>query len=236
MTVSVLVPWRAGCPHREAAWEWVQDQYRRDHPDWELVTGTCADGPFNRAQAILDAAEHSSGDVLVVADSDVYTDPQEAIDHLKTWAIPHRLLHRLSQESTEQVLAGTDWHGLPLSTDNRQDSRPYVGKETGTLVVFTRDTFDEVPPDPRFVGWGSEDLAWGAALNTLVGPPWRGRADLVHLWHPAQPRQTRAVGSPESYALWRRYAAARRDKSAMRFLVNEGVKANDHRRRHHPVP
>lgn len=220
MNVSVIVPWRSGCPHREAAWEWVQVRYAESHPDWEIVTGTCADGPFNRAQAIIDGVGRSSGDVLVVADSDVWCDPQEAIDSLETWAIPHLMLHRLSEASTALVLAGADWHGLPLSTDNRQDSRPYRGKETGTLVVFTRTTFEQVPPDPRFVGWGQEDLAWGRALNVLVGPPWRGDADLVHLWHPAQPRQSRAVGNPASAALYRRYRAAR-TREAMQALLDE---------------
>lgn len=225
MTVSVVVPWRPGCEHREASWEWVQARYREDHPEWELVTGTCADGPFNRAEAIIDGAGKSSGDVLVVADSDVYTDPQPAIDHLDTWAIPHLLLHRLSAESTAKVLAGAAWHGLPLSTDNRQDSKPYRGHATGTLVVLRRDVLFDVPPDVRFVGWGHEDDAWSAALNTLVGPPWRGDADLVHLWHPAQPRVSRTLGNPQSKALWRRYAAARRNPERMRRLINEAKEA-----------
>jgi hypothetical protein len=220
VTVSVVVPWRPGCPWREASWQWVQDRYRTVHPDWEIVTGTCSAGPFNRAQAIIDGAERSSGDVLVVADSDVWCDPQPAIDHLDHWAIPHLLIHRLSEASTTQVLAGADWQGLPLSTDNRQDSRPYRGKETGTLVVLRRDVLLDVPPDRRFVGWGQEDLAWGAALNMLAGPPWRGDADLVHLWHPAQPRKSRAVGNDQSLALYRRYRTAR-SPEAMRQLIDE---------------
>lgn len=221
MNVSVLVPWRPGCPWRERSWDWVQARYA-ERP-YEVVTGGCPDGPFNRAAAILDAARRSSGDILVVADSDVWCDPAEAIDHAsrRGWAVPHTLIHRLSPESTEAVLTGAPWRGLPLSTDNRQDSRPYRGKETGTLVVLHRDILDEVPPDPRFVGWGQEDLAWGAALNVLIGPPWRGKDDLVHLWHPAQPRATRAVGNRESYALWRRYAAAKHDRPAMQRLLTE---------------
>lgn len=224
MTVSVVVPWRAGCPWREKAWEWVQARYAAAHPDWELVTGTCADGPFNRSAAILDATSRASGDVLVVADADVWCDPQPAVDRVDEsgWAIPHLLIHRLAETSTLALLDGEeDWRGLPLSGDNPQDSRPYRGHETGTLVVLRRDVLEDVPPDRRFVGWGQEDDAWALALRKLVGVPWRGRGDLVHLWHPAPPRLTRRVGNPESLALFRRYDRARRNRAAMRALVDE---------------
>lgn len=228
MRVAVLVPWTAGCPHREAAWQWVQTQYAATHPDWELITGRCPEGPYNRAAAILDAADHSDADLFVVADADIWCDPQPAlqpaIDH--GWAIPHLLIHRLSQQSTAYVLAGADWHGLPLSTDNRQDSRPYRGHETGTLVVIRRDVLFDVPPDRRFVGWGSEDDAWACALRTLVGKAWRGSDDLVHLWHPPQPRKTRVVGTDENRRLLRRYRNAHRHPELMRQLLEEGARCS----------
>lgn len=224
MTVSVLVPWRAGCPWRERGRAWVHRWYATERPEWEYVEGHCAGGPFNRAEAIIDAFRRSTGELLVVADADVFGDGigralGKAREH--GWSIPHRLLHRLSEASSDQVMAGRDWRGLPLSTDNKQDSRPYIGHETGTLVVLRRDVLLDVPPDVRFVGWGSEDDAWAAALRTLIGTPWRGSADLVHLWHPAQPRQSRTVGNEASRALCRRYLKARRDPAAMRALIDE---------------
>lgn len=223
MTVSVLVPFRAGCPYREKAWEWVQARYATDHPDWEVVTGASSDGPFNRSEAILNAAGHASGDVYVIADADVYCNPQPAVEHAERagWAIPHLLLHRLSEVASQRVLHGAAWRGQPLSTDNAQDSKPYRGNETGTLVVMRREVLQLVPPDRRFVGWGSEDVAWSLALNCLIGKPWRGSDDLMHLWHPAQPRKNRVVGSDLSYALLRRYRAARCKPIAMRALIEE---------------
>lgn len=224
MKVSVVVPWRPGCPWREKAWGWVQARYADAHPSWEIVTGECADGPFNRSEAILNAARDASGGVLVVADADVWCDPQEAVERVGEhgWAIPHRLVYRLAESSTLRVFGGTDWRGQQLSDDNRQDSRPYKGHETGTLVILRRDVLEEVPPDRRFVGWGQEDAAWGHALRCLIGPPWRGDADLVHLWHPPQERQSRIVGNPDSQQLARRYAKARRNPAAMRDLIQEG--------------
>lgn len=223
MSVSVLVPWRPGCPHREAAWAWVQERYRIHHAGWQIIEGTSPDGPFSRTAAILDAARRADGDVLVVADSDVWCDEIALAVTATTcgWMIPHELVHRLSPDSTLQVLHGDDWRGLPLSTDNRQDSRPYRGHATGTLVVLTRDAFNEAPPDPRFAGWGSEDDAWACALRTLVGRPWRGDADLVHLWHPAQPRKNRRVGNDANLELYRRYRLAERKPARMRALLDE---------------
>lgn len=221
--ISVLVPWRAGCPYRERAWEFIQACYTATHPDWELVTGECAEGPFNRAAGILDAAEKASGDVFVVADADVWCDPQPAVERVQEfgWAIPHLMIHRLSEEGTNAVLQGADWRTQPLSQDNSQDSRPYKGHETGTLFVILRDVLFEVTPDRRFVGWGSEDSAHSSALRTLIGPPWRGDDDLVHLWHPAQPRQNRIVGNEASKALLQRYRSARRSPALMRALLDE---------------
>lgn len=221
MTVSVVVPWSPGCPHRERAWEFVRARYE----GLEIVTGDSPPGPYNRSAAIVNGARRASGDVLLIADADVFLagelDQVVAEATRVGWAVPHLLLHRLSPESTDQVIAGADWRGLPLSTDNRQDRRPYKGNETGTMVAVRRDVLLEVPPDVRFVGWGSEDQAWAMALRTIVGKPWRGTDDLVHLWHPPQPRLTRVVGTEENRRLLNRYRRARQSVAAMRSLVDE---------------
>lgn len=228
MTVAVVVPWSPGCPHREAAWAWARRQYEALR--LTVVEGGSSSEPFSRSQAIIDGARRTDADILVVADADIWCDGlPDAIaavdDH--GWAVPHRLVHRLSKESTERVLVGADWRGLPLSTDNAQDRRPYVGNETGTLVILRRDVLEQVPPDPRFVGWGQEDMAWGRALRLLVGPPWRGDADLVHLWHPPQPRASRVFGSAQSKALWQRYRAARRPEQVRSLIAELGAQTKE---------
>lgn len=223
MNVDVLIPWAGGCYFRQKALEWTLDQYAARHPTWGVVFGASPAGPFNRAAAILDAASRSDADVFVVSDADVYCDPAQAVDAVNDcgWAVPHLMLHRLAIASTAVVIAGGDWHGLPLSGDNPQDSRPYKGNETGTLFVIRRDVLADVPPDVRFVGWGQEDEAYADALRTLVGKPWRGQLDLPHLWHPSQPRQTRKTGNNTSLQLRRRYARARGKRTVMRGLVDE---------------
>ncbi len=228
-TVAVVIPWRDGCSFRRKALAWVMAKYvdTLDAP-FEIALGDSPAGPFNRAAAILNGAARTTADVIVVSDGDVYCDPTAAVAAVASgqpWAIPHELVHRLSADSTEKALAGADWRGLPLSADNPQDRRPYRGNETGTLFVIRRDVLDDVPPDVRFVGWGHEDTAYAYALRILVGAPWRGSDDLVHLWHPPQERATRRLGNPASKQLEERYRAARRNPTLMRALVDEGKEA-----------
>lgn len=228
MSVSVVFPYRSGCVYRTAAYDWVHNQYQAAHPEWERCVGVSPEGPFNRAAAILDGARQATGDVLVVSDADVWCDNLSATIEAAVecgWAVPHRLIHRLSPESTSHVLTGAGWRGLPLSTDNPQDRKPYVGNEAGTLLAVRRDALQMAPPDPRFAGWGQEDTSWSAALRTLVGAPWRDTADLVHLWHPPQARQSRTTGNHAGKHLARRYSAARRKPDAMRALIDEGRQA-----------
>lgn len=224
MTVSVVILVGGDCPHRAAALQWVTDRYMAEHPDWELVyaSGDTPDG-YSRSQAVIAGAYMASGDLLLVTDGDVWCDATNATQAAVEagWAIPHRLLHRLSVESTELVLAGADWHGLPLSTDNPQDSRPHAMSPTGAMVAIRRDVLLDVPPDPRFVGWGQEDQAWAYALRCLVGQPWQGSEDLVHLWHPPQPRRSRVIGSEAGKQLKQRYVQGSRDPAAMRALIEE---------------
>lgn len=230
LALSIVVPWTGGCTHRERAWEHVRALYADAFPEVEIVEGEAPAGPYNRSAAIIDGARRSSGDVLVVADADVWCEPAALTKAVAAavavgWAVPHMLLHRLSEDSTARVYAGADWRGLPLSRDNAQDRRPYRGNETGTLLAITRDAIEDVPPDRRFVGWGQEDQAWAIALRGLIGPPWRGTADLVHLWHPAQPRRDRVIGNAGNRALLRRYQQHRQDPAALRALVDESKAA-----------
>lgn len=217
----ILVPFRDGEPHRDRNWSHVHRWYEAQ--GFEVLVGSTGVDGFSRTQAILDARAWATADVLVVSDADVICDDLGALVEAARdgWAVPD-LLHRLSPESTERVLEGEGWHGLPLSTDNGQDSKPYRVHEGGTLLAITAEAFDAAPPDPRFVGWGQEDDAWAAALRALVGPPTRVRTDVAHLWHPAAPRRSRSVGNDKNRALARRYRNARRSPAAMTSLIEQG--------------
>lgn len=213
MSVSLIVPWLAGCPYRERALEWVRPLY--DLP-LELAPGP---QPWVKALAVMPAIARSSADVVVVADADVWAEglPEAiaAVEAGAPWATPHRGVFRLSEEGTDRLLTSR------IDVEDRWlEQRVYRGTEGGGIVVARRETLLDVPLDPRFIGWGQEDECWGLALRSLVGPPSRGKGRLVHLYHPPQKRMDRKRGSPESWALRRRYVHAR-DPEMMRALIEE---------------
>lgn len=226
MSVAVVVPWRDnGCAYRYRNWEWVQEQFAVRYPDWPVVTGPSSEGPFNRSEAILRGAASCDADVLVVHDADVWFDGDldEVVERVAVgsgWAVPHWHLVRLSAAASAAVL-----DGATLSADLAVAERPYKGNATGTLLVIHRSLLFSVPPDVRFVGWGQEDEAWGAALETLYGRPARGPHDLYHLWHPEPQRMNRREGNREGVALRKQYDRANRDRRGMRRVADAAVAA-----------
>jgi len=214
VTIETIIPWRGGCPWRERALEFVRPLYR-----WPVTVAEAPLGPWCKAAAVMPAVEASPADVLVIADADVFVEggldlAVEAVAQGAPWAIPHSLVHRLSERGTAAVLAGADWRKEELERGT------YHGYAGGGIVVAPRETLLDIPM-PRVMGWGSEDEAWAAALKLLAGRPTRGTAALVHLWHPPQPRDNGLWGSPEGRALVARFNAAARDPVAMRHLIEE---------------
>jgi hypothetical protein len=220
MSVSVLVPWRPDGAARDVAWEWVRDRWQATYPHWELVVGTCPDGPWRKGVAVRDAASKSTGDVVVVADADVWTDgignAVQAVYDGAGWAIPHQHVHRLTESATARILAGGELHGNTVQ-------KPYSGFAGGGMFALKRATLDKVPIDPRFAQWGQEDQAVALALDCLAGRAYRGVADLWHMWHEPAARLTSYAGSTESIALLKRYKAASRSPKLMRALLAEAT-------------
>ena len=208
---EVIIPFAGDCPHRARALEWVRDRY-----EWP-VTVAAGGEPWVKAEAIRPAIEASSADVLVIADADCWTDglteAVRAVELGAPWAKPHRLVHRLTAESSLAFMAGKPWSELAEPA--------YQGVAGGGFIVARRETLLDVPMDPRFVGWGQEDIAYAIALHTLAGPAWLGDADLFHLWHPPQERLSRMWGSVSNKRLLRRYSAAKCKPDVMRSLIEE---------------
>jgi hypothetical protein len=224
--VSVVIPYRSDGGERDRSLAWLLTKLEAEHPDWQVhVVTDDGDGPFNRAALLRRGVTEVCGDIIVAHDADCWCpDLPEAVRQVqqgRSWVVPHTMVHRLSPESSARFMDGAALEGLPLSTDNPQDSRPYRGVVGGGVVVLTRSAFHQTPPDPRFAGWGGEDEAWGYALAAAVGKAARMGGPLVHLWHPPQPRQSRVVGNEENQALLRRYRKAKGHRQSMRRLAKE---------------
>lgn len=223
MTTSVIIPWKPGDLHREAALAYVIKRYADEHPELEVIIGQHdPEAPWSKAIAVREGLKTATGDLLVLADADVFTDGLDrAIERVAAgtsrWAVPHTTVIRLSEGLTRRVLDGAP----PRATET--DRRPYRGIVGGGLTVIDRRLYEEAPLDARFVGWGHEDQSAGLMWRCLVGEPWRGSANLWHLWHPPQPKLSQAVGSRESKLLLERYRKAAKNPEQMRSLVSEGL-------------
>lgn len=215
--VSVLVPFTSEEPWRQRARDYVVGWYRT--LGWEVVEGVCP-GPWRKAVAVADAATRASGDILVVADADCVCDDVAlavaAVETGAAWAMPHGRVHRLDVVATEAVYAG-----IPARETIGRVQRPYRGWPAGGIVALARATWEQIPMDPRFVGWSGEDESWAAALDTLAGPCVRLDRPLFHLWHPPAARLSRRWGSHASRALAGRYRKARFRPAEMAALVGD---------------
>lgn len=222
MDVSVVVPYRSDGGHRDRAWRWIRNWWATEHPDWQVVHGRCPDGPWVKALAVTDALVRADGDLLVVADADVYCDgvtaAVEAVQAGAAWAVPHCLVHRLSESATAAVFGGA----TPGPALGGYVRKPYKGVEGGGMAVLPRSLYEQVPLDPRFAEWGQEDESFGLALTAVGGRRWRGTANLWHLWHEPMPRLNQHVGTAENHALHVRYQYAAQDgPDAVRALLDE---------------
>lgn len=213
--VEIIIPFAGDCPYRASALAWVLDQL----DERDVTIAYTVPRPWIKARAVMPVVRQSTADIVVLHDADVFTggldDAIRAVDQGAGWAIPHGLVHRLTRESTDRVLAGERWEGLEL------ERRAYHGVPGGGVLVAQRQRLLDVPMDPRFRGWGQEDESHAMALWTLVGEPWRGDSPLVHLWHTPQPRMNRRQGSVAGWQLCERYIAARLHPERMRELVEE---------------
>jgi hypothetical protein len=217
MRVSVVVPLAGDCPYRARAWAWLRPRFA----GWDVIEARApASTAWRKGGAVNPALAACESDVVVLSDADVWCEELAAavaaVAAGAPWAVPHRDIHRLSAAGTEAVLRGDYWRAQDLAQP------PYRGLLGGGIVVAPLEVLLSVPIDNRFAGWGQEDECHARALCALVGQPWRGEADLVHLWHPPQPRLSRRRGSPASWALRGRYHQARNDPCAMRALIEEG--------------
>lgn len=178
MTV-VVVPWRP-TPDRLAGWHFLERLWQQRHPDWRLVTCDHG-GEWFKGEAVALGVRASFEDVLVIADADVWCDQTdravEAVRAGAPWAVPHARILRLDEASTARVLAGE-----PMAPTLSLERRPHRAVSGGGLVVMRRDVFEACPMP---VMGRREDEIWQTQLVPRFGRPWRGTADLYHLYHEA---------------------------------------------------
>jgi glycosyltransferase involved in cell wall biosynthesis len=206
---------------------------------------------FSKSEAINDAASRAKGEIFVIMDSDAYLSASvilrcaaaieagKAIGH-NVWFMPYRHLYRLTERATDKVLTSNPCrpYQFPIPPD-AEDVESTVGSEHGhyfgaMVQIMPREAFETVGCwDPRFRGWGGEDISFLLAVDTLWGKHKSVDATVFHLWHP-----TYTTGQTHT-RLWEgqkqntysklaaRYRAASGDYDRMRVLVDEGCECQE---------
>lgn len=222
MTVAVYIPARITDDHRAAALEYVQGWYTRHLPGVPLILCTAPGDVWSKGAAIAAGRAYApEPGVMVIADADSFlTDPSilaaaiEMVSMGGAGAVtPHRRVYRLTERESTRITATPGARPRLGHT-----ARPaYEGPIGGGITVVSAKAFDTVHGvDPRFEGWGGEDICFGWALETLSSVV-RLDGVLVHLWHPHPAPTLR--GSPESEALVARYRDARLVPRRMEAVV-----------------
>jgi hypothetical protein len=219
-TVEVIVPYWGSDPQREASLEYVLARLKAERLPVKVAR---SDGPAPKAAVLWPVLRKSNADVLVIHDADLWCEGLPAaidtvINGEFVWARPHRNVVRLAADSSAFYMTTGE---LPGRREIRYDRTPYLGVTGGGIVVARAEVLLDVVMDPRFEGWGQEDMALGNAIWTLYGPPHIGDLDLIHLYHEPLPRVDHMWGSEANRELYTRYHKATVDPSAMLALVAE---------------
>lgn len=188
MATPILVPRRAGDPHRDRVFRWLRARLELELPDCPIVEGHHERGPFSRSAALNRAArEAPPWDVALILDGDTHVDPRQVREALELARETGRLvyafedLHALTYAGTEAVLEGFRgyWGRWTKWTKERSPS---------SALAVPRELWDAVGGfDERFAGWGWEDVAFRRQANELGGDELRVPGAGWHLWHPRSP-------------------------------------------------
>jgi hypothetical protein len=181
-----------------------------------------ADGErFNRGEAINNAAREATddgADVLIISDSDFLLENnrqavQGAEDALRdgAYVVCFSFMRVMNQQGTNAIREGRNWH--------RTHEIENVALIWGNCFAIPTELFWKVCGfDPRFLGWGAEDIAFLVAASTMGGPKSRIKGGAYHLTHPTNEDRD---DLPANNALASHYRSADGDPEAMAVILAE---------------
>lgn len=245
--ISLLVPFRDDNEHRARTWAWLKAYYEANLPSCEVVMGTDDGYPFSKAAAVNDAASRARGRTFVILDADAFVDAGVLLDIARTvdedrrvgrqrWFMPYRRLYRMSEHATMSLLGTEPTQAKPptalpraMCEPESTDSATNYGHQYGALMqVLPREAFFAAGGmDQRFRGWGSEDVSFLRAVDTIWGLHEVYNASIVHLWHSRPGKSAdgsrKWVGQTDkaNSRLAQRYAHANGEPAFMRGLAAE---------------
>lgn len=243
--ISLLIPFSSTDPARRANFDWLQEYWKYELPEAEVIIGTSKSQVFCKAEALNDAARRSVGKILVIMDADAYmtgSAVRQAADLIleernNLWLIPYRRLYRLNEESGRLITNSRTTHPFRFPRDidwshieNNVDSVRYGHHYGAMSMMFPRKAYELIGGfDERFKGWGGEDVCLLRALDTLFAKHKTIDADIFHLWHPfyGDSYESRRWANQDkggsNWKLSKEYGKAAGNPSLMRAVLQEGT-------------
>lgn len=252
--ISLVVPFTPGLSEdRDKIWAWLQMYWRHNLPGATITMGhdlthhLATEGhPFSKTTAVNDAVANSHGDIIVILDADAYVS-HELILYCaneirqarkrgrRLWFVPYRRFYRLSKSATEKILESdpkNPWHpdDPPLQThlDHDHVANPKYGHHFMAMIaILPREGFKEVGGmDPRFNGWGGEDISFMRAMDTIYVNHKTVDHSVFHLFHGTigYGIERQWIGQTQRMGfalLGARYQAAYGDRARMLRLIAE---------------
>lgn len=246
--ISLLVPFKTDNAWREDVWKWLRKYWKNQIPGVEIVIGRDTSGHpvFSKTNAVNDAASRATGDVFVILDADCYI-PGDVILHcaerirtarenqIPLWFVPYRTLYRLTKEATIKVLeSNPKWPKVFPEPPPHKDIESTIGTGFGhkfgaLIMILPKEAFELVNGmDPRFRGWGGEDVSFLRAMDTLFAAHKNTGNDVLHLWHTKvgeswKERMWEGQSGPRANErLASKYNHATGNKENMRKIINHG--------------
>lgn len=210
---DVYLPWREQ-PSRLPAFEFCKAWW--ESHGFTVHTIDSGDRPFSLAATRNLAVAASSGPVIIAdADTVGHIDAiREAVRltqiEQRTY-LPYTEYRSLGEIGTQQALAGrplpdcTHWH-YPYGVSGIYITTPSIWARYGGQ-------------DPRFKGWGGEDIAHMHAHETLIGPIGRTLGNAYALTHDSDEKE--APQNVANFTLMRQYGAATGNPEQMRALISQ---------------
>jgi hypothetical protein len=209
------------------------------------------DMPFSKTCAVNDAFQRSTGDVIVLLDADCFIAPKVILDCARAireartevsvgfpngeplWFVPYEHLFRLTEASTAALIASDPNDALefpepPKLTDVGPTIGANIGHRFGALIqIMPREAFIAVGGmDPRFRGWGGEDVTFLRVVDTIYGQHRTTQNQVLTLWHTAFGNIFLRMWGGQgrtgiNNVLSVHYRKAVRDRTRMRAVIDE---------------
>lgn len=248
--LALIVPFRDDhAVGRGTNWAWLLNHWKFELPAAQIVTGTDTGNPFSKTCAVNNAFQQTnpSNDIIVMIDADCYIAADvilscaAAIREARRWReplwfVPYRHLYRLTNSATEQLVSSSYDCPVTFVTPHSpndvgsSEELAAIGHRFGALIqIFPREAFLTIGGmDPRFRGWGGEDVSNVRALDTLYGVHQTTPNEVMTLWHTALGdvylrKWAGQDGVGINNELSVRYRSARRDPMRMRALISEWI-------------